>query len=132
MKLLLTSAGITNKTIKHAMQDLLGKSFKTLSVAFIPTAANVESGDKAWLIDNLNEFKQLGIASLDIVDISALPKDIWEHRLSQAQVLIFGGGNTYHLMYWLEKSGLKKLLPKLLESKVYVGISAGSMVTTKY
>ena len=32
-------------------------------------------------------------------------------------------------MEWLNKSGLTKMLPKLLENKVYVGASAGSMVT---
>nr|AEI30386.1 peptidase S51 dipeptidase E [uncultured microorganism] len=33
-------------------------------------------------------------------------------------------------MYWLEKSGLKDLLPELLKTRVYAGISAGSMVTS--
>ncbi len=32
-------------------------------------------------------------------------------------------------MRWLNKSGLAKLLPELLKDKVYVGVSAGSMVT---
>ncbi|MDO8970941.1 MAG: Type 1 glutamine amidotransferase-like domain-containing protein, partial [Saprospiraceae bacterium] len=41
----------------------------------------------------------------------------------------FEGGNTYHLMEWINKSGLKKLLPEFLKTKVYVGLSAGSMVT---
>ena len=30
-------------------------------------------------------------------------------------------------MHWIEKSGLKKLLPELLETQVYVSISAGSI-----
>lgn len=34
------------------------------------------------------------------------------------------GGNTYHLMEWLNKSGLAKLLPELLKDKVYVGVNA--------
>jgi len=32
-------------------------------------------------------------------------------------------------MQWLNKSGLANLLPELLKDKVYVGVSAGSMVT---
>jgi len=32
-------------------------------------------------------------------------------------------------MRWLKKSGLAKALPKLLKKRVYVGISAGSIVT---
>jgi len=33
-------------------------------------------------------------------------------------------------MYWIIKSGLRNLLPKYLETEVYVGISAGTIVTT--
>lgn len=46
-------------------------------------------------------------------------------------MLVFGGGNTLYLMYQLTRSGLAKLLPKLLKNKIYVGISAGSMVASK-
>ena len=34
-------------------------------------------------------------------------------------------------MHWLKKSGLVYMLPNLLKTRVYVGISAGSMVTTR-
>ncbi len=50
-------------------------------------------------------------------------------RLDEADVLFFEGGNTFHLMHWLNQSGLSTLLPELLKTKVYVGVSAGSMVT---
>ncbi len=51
--------------------------------------------------------------------------------MQEADVLFFGGGNTYHLMEWINKSGLAILLPELLKTKVYVGLSAGSIVTNK-
>ena len=47
MKLLLTSSGITNKSIEKALLELLGKLFKKAHLTFIPTAANVERGDSA-------------------------------------------------------------------------------------
>ena len=50
--------------------------------------------------------------------------------MEEADVLFFEGGNTYHLMKWMNKSGLTNLLPELLKTKVYVGLSAGSMVTS--
>jgi len=130
MKLLLTSAGLTNQTIANALLELAEKPFKELKLAFIPTAANVEEGDKDWLIDDLVNCKKWKFASIDIVDISAIPREMWEKRLTKADILVFGGGNIFHLMYWLEKSGLKELLPEMLKTKVYVGISAGSMVTS--
>jgi dipeptidase E len=127
MKLLLTSAGLTNKTIINGLQKLLGKPIKNTKLAYIPTAANVEEGDKSWLIKDLNNCIKAGF-EVDIVDISAVSKDIWLPRLKTAKVLLFGGGKTMHLMYWLNKSGLTEILPELLKSKIYVGISAGSCV----
>ncbi len=131
MKLLLTSAGITNKSITKAFSELLGKPFKDAHLTFIPTAANVEEGDKTWVIEDMNRFRLLGFKSMDIVDISAVPKNIWLPSFTNADILVFGGGNVRYLLNWIHKSGLKNILPKLLNTKVYVGISAGSMVTAK-
>lgn len=70
MKFLLTSAGFTNKTIIKAFKDLVNKPFEEMNLAFIPTAANVESGDKRWLIDDLNNCRKLNFKQIDIVDIA--------------------------------------------------------------
>ena len=129
MKFLLTSSGLTNKAITDALLDLVGKPAGEVSVAFIPTAANIEEGDKWWLIEDLVNLKKQGFKSLDIVDISALPREFWQSRLEASDVLFFSGGDSLHLMHWLKKSGLAELLPDLLKSRVYAGISAGSMVT---
>lgn len=129
MKLLLTSAGITNKSLAKALLDLTCKPFEETSLAFIPTASNVEKGDKSWLIDNLVQLQKLNFKQIDIVDISAVPENIWRPRLEEADVFFFEGGNTYHLMEWMNKSGLTNLLSELLKTRVYVGVSAGSMVT---
>lgn len=131
MKLLLTSGGITNKSIARALFDLVGKKPENTSVVFIPTASNVEKGDKTWLIDDLINLKKQNFKSVDIADISAVGENIWRPKLEEADVLFFEGGDTYYLMEWINKSGLAHLLPNLLKSKVYVGVSAGSMVTNK-
>ncbi|MEX2028376.1 MAG: peptidase E [Candidatus Curtissbacteria bacterium] len=131
MKLLLTSGGITNDTIKNALADLVAKPFSETSLAFIPTAADIEPYDKSWLVEDMYRCKNLGLKSIDIVDISAIDQKSWEPRLKAADILFFGGGNTFHLMYWITKSGLAKELKSLLKNKVYAGISAGSMVAGK-
>ena len=131
MKFLLTSGGITNKTIASALEELLVKPKSDSIVAFIPTAANVEKGDKNWLINDLYRVNAEGYQYVDIVDISAVGEELWKPRLEQADVLFFGGGNTFHLLYWLKRSGLGEMLPHLLQTRIYVGISAGSMVTGK-
>lgn len=131
MKFLLTSGGLTNRLITKALLDLVGKRAREINLAFIPTAANIIQDDKSWLINDLYNLKKQNFKRIDIVDISALPRKNWQPRLEAADVLFFSGGNTFHLMYWLKKSGLAKILPKLLKIRVYAGISAGSMVTTK-
>ncbi len=130
MKLLLTSAGITNNTIKEALAKLCDKKFSECTAIFVPTAANVEIGDKGWLVDNFREFQDLGLKEFDIVDISALAKEDIFSRFKAADILAFGGGNTFHLIHWLEKLDMKKEMHELLKTKVYFGISAGSMVAT--
>lgn len=127
MKLFLTSAGLSNKTLIKAFNELVGLSNEKIHIAFIPTAANVEPGDKDWLINDYSNLKKQNYI-VDIVDISALPKEIWLPRLEESNVIFVGGGNTFHLMHWFEKSGLKNLLPNLVKTKIYAGISAGSCV----
>jgi dipeptidase E len=111
-----------------ALYEILGKDFENLNIVFIPTAANIEEGDKGWLFDDIEKFRKLGFKEVDIVDIASLSKDFWKGRLEKADIIVFGGGNTSYLMQQIKKSGLAELLPELLETRVYVGISAGSMV----
>ncbi len=129
MKLLLTSGGLTNTSIAKALFALVGKKPKNTTIAFIPTAMNVGNQDKGWFIDDLANIKKQNVKMVDIVDISALPRKIWLPRLKAADVLFFSGGFSAHLMFWLKQSGLAKLLPMLLKTRVYAGISAGSIVT---
>lgn len=131
MKLLLTSSGITNKAIAKSLRKLLGKPFAQSKLVFIPTAANISPNEKDWLINDLNNCRKLGFREIDILNIDATPQEkIWRPRVESADVILFGGGNTFYLLLWLRKSGLVKALPKLLKKKVYVGISAGSIATT--
>jgi dipeptidase E len=129
MKLLLTSNGLSNRSIATALFDLVGKPANDTVIAFIPTAMNVSSGNKGWFINDLVNIQRQGCKAIDIVDISALPKEIWLPRLEAADVLFFSGGNTSHLMRWLKESGLAHLMPELLGTRVYAGISAGSIAT---
>ncbi len=131
MKLLLTSGGITNLSISKALFELVGKAPEETSLVFIPTASNKEAGDKSWLISDLMNLKNQNFKSIDIADISAIDEALWRPRFDAADVLFFEGGSNYHLMRWINRSGLAKLLPEYLKTKVYAGLSAGSMITSK-
>ncbi len=112
----------------NALQSMLDKPISSCNLVFVITAANLETGDKDWLINDLWNCKQAGFA-VDVIDIALLPLEEIKSRMDWADVIMFGGGDTYYLLEWTEKSGLKKILPELLKSKVYAGISAGSMIT---
>jgi dipeptidase E len=129
MKLLLTSGGLTNTSIAKALFELVGKKPEDTSLVFVPTASNIVAEDKDWFINDLINLKKQNFKSIYIADISAVPEDVWRPQIEQADVLFFEGGNTYHLMKWMNMSGLTQMLPELLKTKVYVGLSAGSMVT---
>lgn len=131
MKLLLTSEGITNPSIAEALLGLLGKPFEKSRAACVPTAANGETGDKSWVEVQTQGIRNLGFSEVDVVDISKVPEDVWRASFQKADVLVFGGGNVNYLLTWLHKSGVSKVLPDLLKTRVYVGISAGSMVTAR-
>lgn len=127
MKLLLTSGGIRNIALVNALFELCDAKAPELNLVFIPTAANVEDEDKSWLIDDLMRFKQLGFAKIDVIDIASLNTEQVMPRLEQAHILVFGGGDTKYLLQCIQDKIGDKLL-ELLQTRVLVGISAGSVI----
>ncbi len=129
MKLLLTSAGLTNKSIANELISLLTKSVSETRIALVSTAANVEAGNKDWFVSQVTDFYKYGFHWVDIVDVSA-PNVNWKERLQEMDVVVIGGGNTYHLLDQVRKSGFDLWLKDNMNNKVYVGISAGSILMT--
>lgn len=128
MKLLLTSAGITTDEIALALEDLAGKPIKELKILFVTTAANTIVDDKSWLTDNIFEFTKRGPRSFDLIDIAGLPESLWQPHFEATDVICFGGGDEAYLSRILLEQKVKEFLVPLLEEKVYMGISAGSVV----
>lgn len=44
MRLVLTSGGISNKSIENELKNIVGKDFKDLKMLFCTTASNYEGG----------------------------------------------------------------------------------------
>jgi dipeptidase E len=134
MKLFLTCSGFTNETIIATFRKLLGKPTTEANIVIIPTGQNMVNGNKSWVYSET--FKgpyELGWKQFDIVDlaaVSSLEKQYWWHKIESADVILVGGGNSYYLSYWLQQSGFADKLPSLLQSRMYVGISAGSVAVT--
>ncbi len=140
MKLLLTSAGISNASIHNALVDLLGKPVAESSAVFVPTAiyAIPNGGDivRRVICGELGDaFCDMGWKSLGLLELTALPsikKELWVNMLQQTDALLVGGGDCQYLCYWMQQCGLAALLPSLLHKMVYVGLSAGSMIMTSF
>jgi dipeptidase E len=75
---------------------------------------------------------QLGWKSLGLLELTALPsidRNAWVPSVEAADALLVWGGDPVYLGYWMRQSGLADLLPSLRRESVYVGVSAGSIVT---
>ena len=139
VKLLLTSGGVTNTSIREALVELLGKPISQSKALCIPTAQYghpwVGPGDKAWQFisgQSDNPMVDLGWKSMGVLGLTALPsidEERWVPLVRATDVLLAAGGDVLYLCHWMRQSGLADLLPSLSET-VWVGLSAGSMVMT--
>jgi dipeptidase E len=140
VRLLLTSAGVKNPSIRNALIDLLGKPIEESSALCIPTAMyghpNVGPGVRPWNFISGREpgtpMVELGWSSVGVFELTALPsidRERWVPLVQDADVLLVAGGDALYLHHWMRESGLTDLLPSLGQT-VWVGLSAGSMVMT--
>jgi dipeptidase E len=135
LKLLLTSAGIKNQSMRDALVDLLGKPVTESNALCVPTAtyANTNGAQGSWRFITGNAttpMNELGWKSLGVLELTALPSidvERWTTWVNDADVLLVNGGDALYLSYWMKQSGFADLMPSL-NDMVYVGLSAGSMV----
>ena len=139
MKLLLTSGGVTNPSIRSALVEMLGKPVEECHALCIPTAqwghphcGPVSVRGFVAALPSWRDMTGLGWASLGVLELSALPTigaERWVPWVREADVLLVDGGDATYLAHWMRDSGLADLLPSLHDT-VWVGVSAGSMVMT--
>jgi dipeptidase E len=135
LKLLLTSGGIQNNSIKKSLIELIGKPIHTANALCITTASYaLENGPilaYRFLTGIYNETPmcELGWKSIGVLELSTIPnsnKEFLPSILKGIDVLLVNGGDPMYLNYWMKQSGLASLLPSL--DITYVGLSAGSMI----
>lgn len=105
--------------------------FERKRIAYIPTAYNGENAYGTWkeesstwkLVQTLN-------AHITPVVLEEYKNDSVRSALENQDIIWFAGGSCGYLMYWVRRCGIDAFLPELLQkSAVYVGSSAGSMIT---
>ncbi|RJT75953.1 peptidase E [Arthrobacter cheniae] len=140
MRLLLTSGGVTNATIRGMLVEMLGKPVEECDALFIPTAQWGQpmcSPQTVWTSTagrgpNQQGLVDLGWKSIGVLELTVLPSiapNRWLPWVREADVLLVDGGEAIYLAHWMRQSGLADLLPSLTDI-VWVGVSAGSMVMT--
>lgn len=140
VKMLLTSGGVTNSSIRSALVELLGKPIEECHALLIPTAQwghPLCSPQTVWMSTagrwpDQQGLTELGWRSVGVLELSALPtigRERWESWVAAADALLVDGGEAIYLSRWMRESGLADLLPSLADT-VWVGVSAGSMVMT--
>src|SRR6476619_6899497 len=130
MKLLLTSGGITNNSIRNALVEMMGKPIDEATALFVPTAE--QPLGPFFVVRSAENLLQQEWKAFGVLELTALPsiqQEHWLPKLEAADALLVGGGDPLYLCYWMQQSGLADLLPSLRET-VYVGLSAGSLVMT--
>ena len=135
MRLLLTSAGIRNPSIRAALLELLGKPIEECT-SLVNSTASYPLGSGSQLARRFiageepeTPMAELGWKSVGVLELTALPsvaRTVWLPQVEKADVLLVNGGDTIYLDRWMRESGLAEILPSL--DLVYVGLSAGSLV----
>mgnify|MGYP003677704199 CR=1 FL=1 len=142
MKLMLTSGGVTNPSIREALVELLGRPIEDCDALFIPTAQWGQpacSPQSVWRSSagrwpDETGLVELGWRSVGLLELTALPTidhDRWLGWVRDAHVLLVDGGEAMYLTEWIRRSGLIDVLPSLTDT-VWVGVSAGSMALTRH
>jgi dipeptidase E len=123
--LILTSSSsyVCKDWIKH-----LAKSPSESKLTFIPTAAEVEPGEKKWLNEDRQALVDIGFNVSDFSLVGKTSEEV-KDTLNHTDIVFVAGGNTFFLLQEMNKSGFSELIHDYVnKGGVYVGSSAGSVV----
>jgi dipeptidase E len=125
--ILLTSSGMQ---MKNEIVKLLQKPAYDITVAFITTAAKPQE-NKDYVNQDLQTMKDLGF-NVQEIDIEGKTEIQVFKMIELKDIIYVAGGNTYYLLKAMRKCHFERTIRKLLkQGKVYLGVSAGSIVAGK-
>jgi dipeptidase E len=131
MRMLLTSDGVLDGPAHDALIDLLDKPISECRTVVVLDAVLPFAGDKTRMLEHVQTYRELGWAECDVLTLFSGPASGIESRLRAADVIFCYGGSNHWLAHAWVTSGLAPVLRELLDEKVYVGLSAGSMIFSK-
>jgi len=131
MRMLLTSEGVHNDLIRQKLIDLLGKPVEEASIVAVIDAILPFGGDNTKTLADLQQMRSLGWKEFDLLSLFAGPTALVESRLRSADVIFCYGGSNHWLSHAWTSTGLAPVLAELIDEKVYLGWSAGSMIFSR-
>jgi peptidase E len=125
--LLLTSAGMV---MKDEIIKLLTKPAYDITVGFITTAYKYKlEQDPGYINRDLQIMREEMGFNVQEIDIEGKTESEIMKLLELKDVIFVAGGNTFYLLCAMRKCNFEKVIKKLLKwGKVYIGVSAGSIV----
>lgn len=127
MKLFLASEGSNPQTTKK-LEEYVG-GFNGKSVVYIPTARNGNGTFNTWKDSETWEFLNASGMEVKALELEDYGEKLDKNLFGSSNIIWFSGGMASYLMYWILRSSFDLMLPELLKESIYVGSSAGSMVT---
>ncbi len=132
---LLTSAGFEDmdgkqkQNIVRCFLNMLGKSVKAARILFIPTAAIYKEA-REMVVKCRDELLHMGILPENIITYE-LDGSMPEDTAMSFDVIYFTGGDTNHLLRRIRETDFDTIVMRMVHAnKVYVGVSAGSLIAT--
>ena len=133
MKLLLASQGFLTDEIANEVERVVGKKLNEINIAIV-NESYLEldrEKDKRWVIRELAYLEKYIGGRIDFIDFKRLSKKEISKRVEQADLIYFIGGKQNVLARIIRENDLKNIIEDMLNKKVIMGTSAGSIIWGK-
>ncbi|HEY4152547.1 MAG TPA: Type 1 glutamine amidotransferase-like domain-containing protein, partial [Pseudolysinimonas sp.] len=124
-------SGVLDGPAHDALVELLGKPISECRTIVVLDAILPFAGDKTRMLEHVQAYRALGWAECDVLTLFSGPVSGIESRLRSADVIFSYGGSNHWLAHAWVASGLAPVLRELLDEKVYLGLSASSMIFSR-
>ncbi len=131
MRMLMTSNGVHDGPLRDALVGLLDGPVARARSVVVLDAILPFPGDKGTLLAYLDAYRALGWAEVDLLTLASGSPALVASRLLAADVVHCYGGSNHWLAHAWAASGLVPVLQQVLEQRVHLGMSAGSMIFSR-
>ena len=110
------------------VKKFLNEKTESKKILFIPTATNVDEYKK-YIHLTQKVFEDFGY-EVENFDISVFSEETVKEKISETKIIFVSGGNTFYLLQELKNKNLISYLRGKIENGLlYIGESAGSVIT---